>query len=1149
MIAAVLSAALVASSFTFAPGTWTVSDDGREIRTVGGKGIVSFVPKTDGAYEQGVEIAFEAKLNLLPGPPADGHVGIDFTNARGETGKLFTRGTGTCLLMHSPGGKSLVDGPWTGSARIGSNEWTRVVVRSSGDHLVATVGGETCTYARHPIVPLEKLSFYAYNRQLAIRDLAVRPLERTDAEGGVMFWGRFAPGTDMVRFVGPDGKPRGRIYWHWDTRLQADVAVSGTPKPVVFKRRLFDEARRVNEDVHCAFTWKKDGTARFFINGIPFSVGLLGQESYDLTVSGHLLSDARAEACAESRGWQNYLQTVTDLKAVSGRAYTNRAVMDAYRRRMPIDLVFSDSVVKADVPARATVTAAPGGTYVKPTPVEGYPLRPATVDVELKVERIVRRDGKIAKYVPVPEATRRHVAAKVDRRLGLDTGEMTLPRGEYRLLATVTAPGEKPYLRTLFFSALPDVSRPDVAPSSEPWKKAALLWERSFADGNGFTCGDGPSKAVTTSAGAYLELGERGGLAGDRKACVVDFPASALGHPCLFEIEWPDDRARLMGFYAFLDSPQQAQHRDRLQGGVAAGGVLPNSGKMQRTEYLFFPSSTNHLFEIRTLANGRPAAIASLKVWRLEEPLPVLKVHAPPGLPRRRIGHMDEDQTFYYLLNDQMNDGMLDTKTRELFRYFAYTGQSVFQFSIFRYTDTLGPAEGQYAFCGYGGQAGELPWLWRQFAANDIVFSGQFFMFTVPHMARLRQTDAAYREKGYCLLDDEGYDVNARLFSGSMGTAAGNFANPGLRRLYFDYLGDLLEQAAENGLREFVLPVSSDRLFGTYLSSHDGYDDWTWNRFREDAKELLPPVAAKLSGLPAKASVPVDYRARAEALADPSIRPLWLRWRADRVTEYQRELVAFVRSKVPDARVFLTLSEAKSAYEEKGIDCRALAKVPGAVPALERTYTGYWWNMFHPGRTADDADYRAMYDPSADVPKAIRASTGSAALFRSAAAYFETFRPSAANDRFKAYFENADVKPHGRHFLREMAYAVGALDALRYCIGNQPIGTLGRERETREFAQAYGALPAIRFKDVKGSDVTRVVCRRRHTKNGTYFYLVNMTAEDRSVRLKSPRPVSATDLSTESVCRETAFVLMPYQLRSFLIAGEDVDFSVEDLVK
>jgi len=100
-------------------------------------------------------------------------------------------------------------------------------------------------------------------------------------------------------------------------------------------------------------------------------------------------------------------------------------------------------------------------------------------------------------------------------------------------------------------------------------------------------------------------------------------------------------------------------------------------------------------------------------------------------------------------------------------------------------------------------------------------------------------------------------------------------------------------------------------------------------------------------------------------------------------------------------------------------------------------------------------------------------------------------------------------------------------------VGGQPLGTLGAEREAREFAQAFRALPALPFKTMDGYDpkTSDVVGRTCETKNGTYFYFVNLT--DRPQKVKSPY-WRFLDLSTDEAVFGKTIELKPYELRSFL---------------
>ena len=80
--------------------------------------------------------------------------------------------------------------------------------------------------------------------------------------------------------------------------------------------------------------------------------------------------------------------------------------------------------------------------------------------------------------------------------------------------------------------------------------------------------------------------------------------------------------------------------------------------------------------------------------------------------------------------------------------------------------------------------------------------------------------------------------------------------------------------------------------------------------------------------------------------------------------------------------------------------------------------------------------------------------------------YFESFKNSLKPDQYAAYFQNADVKAAGRHFLQDYALAAAAQDPAQILCGAQPLGVTGRDAEARELAQAFRALPIGSYADI-----------------------------------------------------------------------------------
>ena len=1094
----------------------------------------SFLPPDWPAATGGrMRLTFEAREREDGNAGKSGFWTFFCRNVRRELFQFYCPGAGFHYLVSKPSGAALV-GDTTGKTatpvvRIPRGEsdegfgWSKIVFESDSHGLQATVDGVANLNLGYSLTPFSELRFSTYNRTVEIRNVKLETLpdsvvDRKDAPtlevkgvvtagthdisnavsaavGGVMFWAKFVPGTDCVRLLGADGAVLARFYCCGDYRIQADVKVAGSDDRLVYKRRLFDETTRGPDDFHYAFTWDESGLVRFFLNGVPFSVGS-GGDDYDFPIFGNALDGVvRVEIPSSTQRREGARQALRDL-AVYRRPLANREVMSAYRSRMPVDLAFHDSVLKAGADDNLTLTVAPGGTYTKPEPTDGDPVTTTNVSVAVRVEKC----GSPATAL----AERTFGGVDVREPVDLVLGGLNLSRGNYRALVTVTAPDAEPYVRTKLFKALPDAVLPTAQPSKAGWIRSSLLWSREFHVASDMPYANCTPRPVSTACGDYLECGTKGGLAGDRMGVLVDFPPEALGHPCLLEIRWPDDAARLMGFCMFLES-RTSQHRDRLMAGVCAGDVLRTTGEMQKSSYLFYPSAAQHLFEVRTQADGRPAAIESLRVWRLAEPLPVLKVHRPEGYPHRRFGHVDEDQTFYFLLNDQYVSGM-DGVTGELAKYFAYTGQDTFDYTMYRYVTSMAARDLNSPFTGYAGSEGELPYALRQFARAGIEFNGNMGLIGEPHIARMNRIDGDYWNLGFVSCDAEGYSLGNSFY----GDHLPNMANSGLQDRFFDYCEDLLRRSVRHGLGTLRVPVT---MLGRWHGSEYGKDAWSLARYHADT-------------------------GREAAEGEP-----WLRWRADQVTRYFTRFVEWAARVAPGLEVRLILpAGGRTSYEENGVDVAALAAIPGVTVGFERGYTQSWFNLYRNGAGADQvararADYGALYDANMPLAAALRAVGKRAAECASDAAYFETFRGSLLPDRFNSYFQSLDVKPWGRNFLREPAFMVATFDAQRVTVGGQPLGTLGSEEVTREFVQAYSALPAVPFADIP-SDADGVVARSFDSRNGTYFYLVNTGDSNRVIRVVAStfgELLEATDLSSDKMSYGSVFSLRPYELRSFLV--------------
>ena len=334
--------------------------------------------------------------------------------------------------------------------------------------------------------------------------------------------------------------------------------------------------------------------------------------------------------------------------------------------------------------------------------------------------------------------------------------------------------------------------------------------------------------------------------------------------------------------------------------------------------------------------------------------------------------------------------------------------------------------------------------------------------------------------------------------------------------------------------------------FGAFRSLKLGYEDWTMAQFVRETRTRLPK---KTCGRLAGAS---RYGARYDFLTatnTPAVRDAWLRWRAGKVTAFAAELAAFLRAANPDLKLIIGLgqaddADAAEAYVENGLDFDALAKIPNLGFGVSRGVTQARWRLFrgYPALPSGEANYRRQLET-------IRARSGAVASVICNGSYFETRVNTLDPKAYDCVFQDADIKPWGRHFLKELVRAVAHGDAQSVYTGQQPLGSLGSEDVVREFAKAYCALPQVPFADVP-SDVAALVARQFKAKDGTYLYLANTAGESVKAKLAFRQQglfarVSCEDLSTGARLKGLAVALKPYELKSFFLPGDNALVKVE----
>jgi len=910
--------------------------------------------------------------------------------------------------------------------------------------------------------------------------------------GGIQFWARNtgAKGGDVFSFL-RDGKTvlKARFTGPTGGDMTFDVVRTDGRKNLFYNRKTSEEP---GDWALVTLTWDETHASKYFINTLPYVVCFLpGQRMPDFEAADVDGIDTLCFAEARKRAFE-----IRGLR-VFDRPITNREVWDAYRAKVPVDMVMHETVVPADEPTEVAIQLGPAGYYTRPAPIRLDGFKPAgAVGFELTVK------DKIGKIL----ATNRQTV-DVNGPVELTFPARAYPKGQYTIEAKVNGF----YTRTWRFVSFTSDYKPEYSAADR--ERGEMIYERIVKVDDPDILKQGKPAMRTSPAGTYLECGSD---VMDRIEFEIPFPADVSGKPVELEIEWPDDKPRFAGFHMY--GPFGAC-RDYLQQAISSGYEIPQSDKMQKSTFLFFPGSTNYLFEARTLAAKMPAAVKAVRIYRVKAgKLPANRIVTPKGMPGRTFGFFDEDQTFMNNLNAQAMHWSAPCRMRyeanypdettwmtdEYYRYFDYIGMNTISEPVWRYWVTYFPSEGQVG----GGlwPSRSLGWVLKEFPKHGQRFIASLNYSNLPDMKFAAQIDGDFLKRGMVTADKSGKVGSLR--AGERSTA--NPCHPECVRLFLDYLRDPVARYAESGLSGVQYEITS---WGTWGNLNNGYDDYTVGKF---AKDTGIAVTGK----------PEDRYAflTGEKCAD------WLAWRAEQVTA----LVRAMRRMLDDINPALDLelivpADKEERYVQRGIDVAAIKKLPNVRFCVTRDPTNARIDMHwsRPESTLNEDLYDFAKADAEDL-----AVNGAIASVRSYYGYLETFVGPLKPKPYNCYFQNADAKPWGRHFLREAAFALAAYDMLEYTAGAQPVPSVGHESEVREFARAYRFLPAKPFKDVGGVR-DPALARYLPTENGTYWYVVNVFHEPVVVSL---------DLGDG---KRTELALNAYEVMSGLVEGKTVE--VKDL--
>lgn len=685
-----------------------------------------------------------------------------------------------------------------------------------------------------------------------------------------------------------------------------------------------------------------------------------------------------------------------------------------------------------------------------------------------------------------------------------------------------------------------------VYPASEKNATTAAV-EALVAEVNAVTTSPIAESAPTTvqhsPAGTYREAGSN---RHDRFA--MEFFIEDVSEPHVAVIRYPDDKARTMEMMLH-DLTGKKDYQAQI--GVFTGDEYPVTEKMLEHRVLFWPHSPRQSFVFMTAEQGRPAAVESIKIYRLDK-LPVVPepVTFEGSVPAREIGVYYEDPVLNQSFGEPVDlDGFAEalTKTMDYMQSFAQ-GTLLYPLAWYDgplYGSTVEPLQQPVGIGGIRPHPTGYPaYFTKRLAARDLTFDAGLHMHMLPSLLTEAITDMERIHAGEeTVLNMRN---NGKLWYGHYhgSDPSYNPLDPSVKEAVSDVVIEIADRYGdEPGFTGITLVLAQVKLF-SFGSAQSGYNDINLQGFQKDSGIVIPGYSP---------GDPQRFAASYQWLRDnPEAWKAWIDWRCQQLHAHYQQLADAISAKHPNLRLTLNLFTPRSAYgqladylnedpvevwREMGIDPALYAQDDNIALSYTFVPSDYRWR-------------RGLGDQAPDLENNRTAFIApESTAFMNAAARAE----AVIHDRYwedaigrTAPMTDMPVPEHawrvstfnaaGRNSIEPYAVALNNFDAQRITKGGYLIGTLGMEEDIEAFSRAYRALPAVRFDDVPElADPVRV--RQQVVDGRRYFYVLNRLPEPVTLQLNFSNSTEIEEPSTGSKlspsANELELNLQPLELRTF----------------
>ena len=581
------------------------------------------------------------------------------------------------------------------------------------------------------------------------------------------------------------------------------------------------------------------------------------------------------------------LEGAVDEFSLYDREVSPEEVMDAFTSVIPYRIELMDYAVTAGVEKNLRFR-------VRNISREGFERM---FDVAGKSVRVAAKPGELAEF-SVPY----RVEAEGLHRIEVNAGKVDFRWFEIIALA-------------------PEVSAPQP---SEPRRTCLGTYDctRDYPSNVFNHCG---SHVVTNACGIYREcetLNPGTGLA-------YRFRIRNKGLPHVVELVYPDDAKREFSFAAHPENYNRLHTGSLDCAGIITGVDHPNTFRMQRKRFVFWPDSDTVsvcIYAYKPIDGSKPPAAASVSVYELDVLPPSKAGGASRG--RRSVGVWDEDPTmdaqlvFNHALNyEKANLEFWRVKWQRTIDYMRYQGIDAWDIKVLSYRGDMTGMDATFSGCSpFMGCDGRC-FGWADAGADMLDKAGMDIWVRLNHK---------FTPDGWIarLGGDEHADIFFRDDKGEIPGhyTKGNFLHPVVMNAYKEMIRAYRDKFRVYG--HFRGITLNEAPACDFYDIFTGYDDLTVGLFEKE------------TGIRCPKSCQDRYRF---LVGDQARRKAWIDWRCRKVTEAARELVAVLREKGDDLVLQWWVSpycflrgekdwfgwDPDASARKGGIDLKALSSVEG----------------------------------------------------------------------------------------------------------------------------------------------------------------------------------------------------------------------------